>query len=123
MSILRRVSASLVLGGVVAIVGCDGPPSVDTGTVEANVTGVVKVDGVPVKEGELLFDATNYQRAGGNRTATIKDGNYSVKTLTGRNNVKISGKVAKGKPMLQTASKQVDVKSGDNTVDLEFSAK
>lgn len=124
MTLSKHVSLSVLLAtGLLALGGCDGTPSVDSGNVEANLTGSVKVDGVPVKDGELTFDASNSGRSGGIKTAPVKDGTYSVKTLTGSNTIKLTGKIAKGKPMLQQQRRSFEVKSGDNTFDMEFSSK
>ena len=106
-----------------AIGGCGGTPNVDTSEVEATVNGTVKISGVPVKAGELIFDPANYQRPANKRTTEIKDGAYTIKTLTGRNIIKISGTIAKQKPLLQQQTQSFEVKTGDNTFDMDFAGK
>jgi hypothetical protein len=108
------------------LAGCEGsPPSVDTSNTEATVKGVVKVDGVPANEGEILFDPANYKRKdAAARTAPIgADGGYTIKTLTGENQVKLSGSLVHKNGILGRISRPFDVKPGENKFDFEASAK
>ncbi|MFO0908918.1 MAG: hypothetical protein U0794_11260 [Isosphaeraceae bacterium] len=106
-------ACALVMGG------CGGPPAVDSSTTEATVKGVVKVDGEPVTEGEIIFDPANYLRKDApQRTAPIgKDGSYTIKTLTGENIVRISGPATKKHSGLQYTKRPVNVNSGENSFD------
>jgi hypothetical protein len=100
--------------------GCEpGPPSVDSSKTEATVKGVVKVAGAPATEGEIIFDPSNAQRKDeGPRTAKIgKDGSYTIKTLTGRNQVRLGGDLVHKKAILGRETQSVDVKSGEMTYD------
>jgi hypothetical protein len=108
------------------LAGCEGsPPAVDTTNTEATVKGVVKIDGVPATEGEVMFDPANYRRKdAAMRTAPIgADGSYTVKTLTGENQVKLGGSLVHKKGILGRVTRGLDVKPGENTFDFEASAK
>src|SRR5271163_4954532 len=76
--------------------GCgDGRPPMDTSMTEATVSGVVSVKGVPATGGTVLFNPSNAGRIVPTRTAPIgPDGNYTIKTLTGINQVSFEGDVA-----------------------------
>ena len=106
-------------------IGCsDSKPSTSSSTTEATVKGVVKIDGKIVSDGEIIFDPSNYQRQVPPRTAPIgKDGSYEIKTLVGSNMVKLGGTLARKSPILQGVKRGCEVTSGDNTFDLEVSAK
>ena len=122
-NVVRRTLVSLLTTASLGIVGgCGGsPPSVDTSHTEATVKGVVKVDGVPATEGDIVFDAANYKRKDvAARSAPIgKDGTYTIKTLTGANQVRLGGALAHKKPILQREMREVNVASGENTYDFE----
>jgi hypothetical protein len=108
------------------LAGCEGsPPAVDTSNTEATVKGVVKVGGAPVTEGDIIFDPANYKRKDAqSRTAKIgPDGTYTIKTLTGENQVSLGGSLAKKKPILQRVHRSVDVHEGENTFDFESNEK
>jgi hypothetical protein len=106
----------------VAIWGCDGTPSVDTTTAEANVSGVVKVRGKPMDGGEIRFDASNNQRADATpRKAKIgSDGTYSITTLQGQNTARISGPAVKKEPQLGYGMHTIDVQPGENTFNIDL---
>ena len=120
---LRRPFAGLMTAAALwGAGGCGGgPPSVDTSNTEATVTGVVKIAGAPATEGEISFNPANIQRKdAATRTAPIgKDGTYTVKTLTGINEVRLGGAIARKKPILSRETRSVDVKSGGMTYDFE----
>jgi hypothetical protein len=102
--------------------GCEGsPPAVDTSKTEATVKGVVKIAGVPATEGQIVFDPSNSQRKDeAPRTAPIgKDGTYTIKTLTGINEVRLGGDLVHKKAILGRERHSVDVKSGEMTYDFE----
>ena len=124
--ILRALAHFAAVTALMILAGCgDAPPSVQSSTTEATVKGVVKVDGVPAKDGEVVFDPTNYKRP----SATPKkapigpDGSYSITTLIGENTVKIGGAVAQKYTILQQVRKSCDVQGGENTFDLDLSSK
>jgi hypothetical protein len=103
--------------------GCGGsPPAVDTSNTEATVKGVVKVGGAPVTGGEIMFNPANYKRKdAAARSAPIgKDGTYTITTLTGENQVKLGGELARKDPVLEHQQQAVDVKPGENTLDFDF---
>jgi len=106
----------------IATWGCDGTPSVDTTTAEANVSGVVRVRGKPMAGGEITFDASNIQRASVTpRKATIgSDGTYSITTLQGQNIARISGPIVKKDPQLAYGIHRFDVKPGENTWNIDL---
>jgi hypothetical protein len=126
MRIRYRFLVSLTTAAAVwIIVGCGGPPPVDTSNVEANVKGVVKIDGAPATEGDIIFDAANYKRKEvAARSAPIgADGSYTIKTLTGENQVRLGGALVHKKGILGRVTRALDVKPGENTFDFEASAK
>ncbi len=121
---IRRAIAGLSTAALLTLSGCDGSssaPSVDGSMTEATVKGVVRVDGTPATEGEIIFNAANPKRASvALRSAPIgKDGSYTVTTLTGSNEVKLGGPLAKKNPLLQRATRVCEVKTGENTFDFE----
>jgi len=106
--------------------GCGGgAPAVDTSNTEATVKGVVRVGGTPATEGEIVFDPRNYKRKDASaRSAPIgKDGTYTIQTLTGENQVKLGGSLARKNPILQRVQHSLDVHPGDNTFDFEVKQK
>jgi len=110
---------------MVAAWGCGDKPSVDTTTAEGKVSGTVRVRGKPMTGGEISFDPSNYQRKDEKpRRATIgPDGTYSVTTLQGRNTARISGPMVKKEPQLAYGIHTIEVKSGDNTFDIDLPPK
>jgi hypothetical protein len=124
---IRRAIAGLSTAALLTLSGCDGgsAPSVDTSKTEATVKGVVKVNDAPATEGEIIFNPANYQRKDvASHSAPIgKDGTYTIKTLTGSNEVKLGGSLAKKNPLLQHEMRTVDVKSGENTFDFDAKPK
>jgi hypothetical protein len=108
------------------LAGCgSSPPAVETSNTEATVKGVVKVGGAPAAEGEIVFDPANYKRKDASpRSAPIgKDGSYTITTLTGENQVKLGGSLARQKPIVARAQRSVDVHPGENTFDFEVKDK
>ena len=102
--------------------GCGGsPPAVETSNTEATVKGVVKVGGAPSAEGEIVFNPANYKRKdAAPRSAPIgKDGSYTIKTLTGENQVRLGGSLARKKQVLTRVQRTLDVHPGENTFDFE----
>jgi hypothetical protein len=121
-----KTLASLLTASCVWVVaGCgDSPPPVDSSNTEATVKGMIKVNGAPSGEGEVTFDPANIDRKDAKpRTAVVgKDGTFTITTLTGANQVTLKGSFVKKHPILEHTSKEVVVKSGENTVNLEYTA-
>ena len=92
--------------------------------VDSSKTGVVKVDGKPATEGDVVFDPSNADRPGFPRDAPIgEDGSYTTKTLAGMNTVRLKGEVAHKFQILQHENQTYDVPSGGGSHDLEFDTK
>jgi hypothetical protein len=106
----------------VATWGCDGTPSVDTTTAEAKVSGIVRVRGKPMAGGEITFDASNSgrQTETPRKTTIGSDGTYSITTLQGRNTARISGPTIAKDPQLGYGIHTIEVKSGENTFDIDL---
>jgi len=108
-----------------AVSGCSGKPSVDSSNAEATVKGVVTVNGAPATEGQIVFDASNYQR----KLVPLavgpigKDGSYSVKTLTGDNEASLQGAIVTKDKLLGYQKKRVELKEGENTFNWDISLK
>jgi hypothetical protein len=106
--------------------GCgSSPPAAETSDTEATVTGVVKVGGALADDGEIVFNPANYKRKDATpRSAPIgKDGTYTIKTLTGENQVRLGGSLARKKPILSRVQRTVDVHPGENTFAFEVNEK
>ena len=110
----------IVVGG-----GCGGgAPSVTSSSEEATVHGTVKIKGKPASTGKVTFDPSNVSR----RTAPVatgdikKDSTYSVRTLVGANSVSVTTPETQKDPKLGYNTTSYDVKSGDNTYNIEILA-
>ncbi len=115
--VVGLVASACLIGGW----GCgDSKPAVSATRNEVNVKGIVTVKGKPVSAGDVVFDPSNFQRAEAPRTAPIgKDGTYTIKTLSGDNQVTIRGPEVDKNSELQFARERFDVKDGD-TIDVKF---
>jgi hypothetical protein len=120
-----------VLAGVAAVLsilaGCGGPSYLEGSTQEATVKGTVKVRGKLIDGGDLHFNASNPNRKVEIRDAHVgKDGTYTVKAYIGLNIVTLTPPKARTKAQDKAYfgvgydEQHVDVKSGENTADLEF---
>jgi hypothetical protein len=96
-------------------------------TEQATVKGTVKVRGKLVDGGELHFNASNPNRKVDTRNATVgKDGTYTVQAYVGLNVVSLTPPKARNKAQsreffgVEYDEKGINVRSGENTVDLEF---
>jgi hypothetical protein len=117
---LRGAWVAVAAGALAGCGGDNGRP-VDNSTEEAKVAGTVKIRGKAMKGGAILLDASSAGRVTTARTIPVKaDGSFEGTTYVGNNNVRISGDVVTKEPTLAYATKSVDVKSGSNTIDLEF---
>jgi hypothetical protein len=108
--------------GLTVIAGCgDGKPYADTSLTEATVTGVVSVKGVPATGGTVLFNPSNSGRIVPARSAPIgPDGSYTIKTLTGVNQVSFEGDVATKNRGVGLIKESAEVTSGENKVNFDL---
>ena len=93
----------------------------DTSMTEATVSGVVSVKGVPATGGTVLFNPSNAGRIVPTRTAPIgPDGTYTIKTLTGINQVSFEGDVAVKNREIGLLKDFAEVTSGENKKDFDL---
>lgn len=123
--LLARLSMTSAFA-MVMLVGCGGgqTPSVSSSKEEAKVSGKVTLQGKSLNNGRVLFSPVNIKRADAQpRQAEIgKDGTYSISTLIGDNLVQIDCKelqLPKNRAIADT-ERTVNVKSGDNLIDLKI---
>jgi hypothetical protein len=113
----------LAVASLIASSGCgDGKPSVETSsTGEAKVIGTVKVHGLAMSGGKIMFDPSNHKGKDATlRSAEVRnDGSFEITTLAGPNTVKISGPAVKKEPALGIA-KTVDIKPGENRIEISY---
>ena len=87
----------------------------DTSLTEASVSGFVSVKGVPATGGTILFNPSNAGRIVPTRSAPIgPDGAYTIKTLTGTNQVSFEGEVATKNRGVGLVKDFAEVTSGTN---------
>jgi hypothetical protein len=121
----RRHLAGWLVLAVSAVVGCNpDAPRVSGSMEEAAVKGTVRVRGKAVDNGIVTFRPSNINRPNvPAREAPIgKDGTYSIKALIGQNFVDVSCKeilTPKNRDLIEN-ERLVDIKSGDNALDLEI---
>jgi hypothetical protein len=118
---LDGLAVAVVL--ITTLAGCaSGEAPGETTLDEAQVKGTVKVRGKPLDGGTLHFNPSNAKRVVGARDTTIaKDGSFTVKTLVGQNVVTVTPKKrTKASYGLEYEEKTVEVKSGENSIDIEF---
>ncbi len=120
MSPLQRVGVGLLAGALLVVLGgCSGKPSVSTATEEATVTGSVTIQGKKATAGSVTFNPSNYKRQVPARTVPIeKDGTYSIKTLVGQNQVRVSSPALGRNRELGDMDYTYEVKEGANTHDI-----
>ena len=113
--------AAAAFGCVLALVGGCSSPASTSSDEEATVHGTVAVKGKGADRGKILFNPANINRkAAPTASAEIaKDGTYTVKTLVGRNKVSVSTPATVKDPVLQYNASYFEVKSGDNTYEIE----
>ena len=119
-----RLLTTLAVVVLLGSAGCDGggsAPSVSSSREEGKVKGTVTINGKPAVDGEVTFDPSNIQRrdAPTAKAAIGKDGSYEVKTLVGENAVTVSGPAISKDPKLSMNKKFVDVKAGENPLNIE----
>ncbi len=113
----------LALAAVFASADCgcsDGTPSASSSTVQATVKGKVTHKGKPLAKVGVMFNPANVNRksAASVTTTAGADGAYEITTLVGENTVSLVGPVATKKPVLNYFNLAVDVKAGENAIDL-----
>jgi hypothetical protein len=113
---------AMTLAGAAFVSGCgDGRPSMDTSLTEATISGVVSVKGVPSAGGTILFNPSNAGRIVPTRSAPIgPDGAYTIKTLTGTNQVSFEGEVATKNRGVGLLKDFAEVTSGTNKKDFDL---
>jgi len=123
--LLARLSVTSAFA-MAMLVGCGGgqTPAVSSSKQEANVSGKVSLQVKPLNNVRVLFSPFNIKRADAQpRQAEIgKDGSYRVTTLIGDNLVQIDCKelqLPKNRAIADT-ERSVNVKSGDNVIDLKI---
>jgi hypothetical protein len=109
---------------LIACSGCGGgglTPSGSASSEEATVHGKVMIKGVLAKGGRIYFDPTTASRQSAPvMSAEIgKDGTYTIKTWVGENRVNVETPETRKDPDL-SIPQPVDVKSGDNTLDVRI---
>jgi hypothetical protein len=93
----------------------------DTSLTEASVSGIVSVKGVPAAGGTILFNPSNAGRIVPTRSAPIGlDGAYTIKTLTGINQVSFEGEVATKNRGVGLLKDFAEVASGTNKKDFDL---
>ena len=82
---------------------CFGCSSADS---MADVSGTVQMDGQPLAEGEIIFEASDNSKAPA--AGAVKDGKYSVQVPPGSKKVKInsSRQASKPDPVMGSAAKE-----------------
>jgi len=103
--------------------GCgDGTPAVSSSTEKVQVKGTVTLKGKPLKGGQIQFDPANINRRSA-PVATLEigdDGTYSGETLIGENAVSVGGKAISNSIGLSANRRVIDLKAGENTVDIDL---
>lgn len=105
MNHLLRSTSLVVLA---AIAGCGGP-------VDAIVSGNVTIDGQPLKQGEIIFEATDGATIPG--SAEIKDGQYQLMVAPGKKVVRINASRPNGivDPLMKTEGSEPMIPAEFNT--------
>ena len=117
----RSRSATTAIGLLALIAGCDGTPAVDSSKNEGTIKGIVTYKGKAVEAGDIIFDPSNHLRKTGERPAPIgSDGTFTATTFTGNNRIKVGGALLKAHPELFFMKKFMEVKRGENSVDIEL---
>lgn len=110
-----------IAAAALLLLGCEGPPAVDTSLTEAKVSGLVTVKGVPATGGSITFNPSNHLRKVASKTAEIgKDGRYTVTTYTGGNQVSFDGEVAAKNMGVGLVKEFCDVQSGENEANFDL---
>lgn len=105
---LRAFTAALALGAaLVSLPGC--------GDGTSEVSGAVLIDGKPLSEGEIIFEAADGKTTPA--AGPIKDGKYAVTALPGAKKVRISASrpTAKLDPLMGVAARESMIRPEYNT--------
>lgn len=89
----RLLPISLTSLALLALIGCgDGTPSVSSSTEEVTVKGTVTYKGKKITKGTITFDPSNVNRKMASAVSSPIDaeGNYTLKTMVGQNQVSFS---------------------------------
>ena len=106
-NVLHRVCLSLLVVVPLGLLGCSDGPSKGT------VTGTVTLDGQPLKEGVVNFEAIDGKSGGS--SATIKDGAFTASVPTAEMKVMFSASKVLGKKKMYDTP---DSPTVDDTVEL-----
>lgn len=112
----------LALALLFALSGCDGTPPASASTQQATVKGTVTRKGKPLPKVQVMFNPANINRqsAPSVMTTVDADGHYELTTLVGDNTISLVGPEAAKINTSASFSKAVDLKAGENTVDLNI---
>lgn len=116
----------IVLAGLlaVAVAGCDGSgaPPASSSSEQAKVTGKVTEKGKPLAKIEVRFNAANINRKSAPTVTAMtgEDGSYTITSLVGQNSVTLGGAAASKNSRIAYFSKPVELKAGENTVDIDI---
>lgn len=103
--------------------GCGGgTPPVSSSSEKVQVSGTVTLKGKPLSGGKIYFDPSNINRrdAVGQAFEVGNDGTYSGETLVGENSVTVTNPTIEKSPDLSANREVVDLKSGENTVNIDL---
>ena len=120
---MRSPRAVALIAAACALAGCtEGRPYIDSSMTEATVSGVVSVRGKPAAAGEIFFNPSNADRIVPPRSAPIGEGgSYTIKTLTGINQVTFHGEVATKNQGVGLIKEYCEVAAGeDNHFDFDL---
>jgi len=112
----------LAAAALLAISGCgESPPPASSSIDQVKVKGAVTHKGKPVPKVEVRFNPANVNhRSAASVTATAgDDGKYELNTLVGENTVSLTGAPTAKNAALAAFTRSVDLKAGDNTVDID----
>jgi hypothetical protein len=124
---MRQVGrlGGLALAALFAFGGCDGSsgaPPASTSTEQAKAKGKVTYKGKPLANVEVKFNPANVNRrsAATVTAATGDDGSYELTSLVGENTVSLGGAAVSKNAALNYFTKPVELKAGENSVDLDI---
>ncbi len=115
-----RITLCGVFALTLASFGCGSDAT--SSTAMGHVKGKVTLAGKPVSNVDLNFNPSNIHRKDAPiASATLQaDGSYEVTTLSGQNQISLSGQSIAKTPRLSYFSKTIDVKTGENQLDIEI---
>ena len=107
----RTLRAAFAALAFALLAGCGGPP-------EGTVSGTVKLDGEPLKEGIIRFEPTD--KTATPMDAPITDGRYSVKLVPGETKVVIRANKVVGKTKMYDTADSPTVDKVVELIDAQF---